>query len=59
MGVILDSDTLSILQWRSQPECGRLEQRLSQLSDDDVFTILQDYRAMDAMPSDVFLALKL
>ena len=40
MTVILDSDLLSILQRRSEPECGRLEYRLSQLSDEDVFTTI-------------------
>ena len=44
MSVILDSDMLSILQRRSEPECGRLEQRLSQLSDGDVFTTIVTFQ---------------
>ena len=44
MAVILDSDVLSILQRRSQPACGRLEQRLSQLPDDDVFTTIISFQ---------------
>ncbi|MEO8496982.1 MAG: hypothetical protein ABI614_18075 [Planctomycetota bacterium] len=44
MAVILDSDVLSILQRRSEPACGRLEQRLSQLPDDDVLTTIVTFQ---------------
>jgi tRNA(fMet)-specific endonuclease VapC len=44
MAVILDSDMLSILQRRSEPACGRLEQRLGQLSDTDVFTTIVSFQ---------------
>ena len=40
MAVILDSDMLSILQRRSELECDRLEERLRQLPDEDVFTTI-------------------
>jgi tRNA(fMet)-specific endonuclease VapC len=40
MAVILDSDLLSILQRRSEPEYKRLEYRLSQLSNEEVFTTI-------------------
>jgi hypothetical protein len=44
MAVILDSDMLSILQRRSEPACGHLEQRLGQLSDTDVFTTIVSFQ---------------
>jgi tRNA(fMet)-specific endonuclease VapC len=44
MAVILDSDLLSILQRRSEPECAQLEYRLSQISDDDVFTTIVTFQ---------------
>ena len=44
MAVILDSDMLSILQRRSEPACGRLEQRLGQLSENDVFTTIVSFQ---------------
>lgn len=44
MAVILDSDALSILQRRSEPACGRLEQRLNQLPDDDVVTTIATFQ---------------
>jgi tRNA(fMet)-specific endonuclease VapC len=40
MAVILDSDLLSILQRQSEPECGRLEYRLSQVPAEEVFTTI-------------------
>jgi tRNA(fMet)-specific endonuclease VapC len=43
MAVILDSDMLSILQRRSEG-CGRLEQRLGQLPDEDVFTTIVTFQ---------------
>jgi tRNA(fMet)-specific endonuclease VapC len=42
--VILDSDLLSILQRRTEPECGRLERRLNQLLKDDVFTTIVTFQ---------------
>jgi len=44
MAVILDSDMVSILQQRSEPACGRLEQRLSQLPDEDVLTTIVSFQ---------------
>ena len=44
MAAILDSDMLSILQRRSEPACGRLEERLSQLPDQDVFTTIVTFQ---------------
>ena len=44
MAVVLDSDILSILQRRSEPACGRLEQRLSQLPDEEVFTTIVTFQ---------------
>ena len=40
MAVILDSDSLSILQRQSGDACENLERRLSQLADEDVFTTI-------------------
>jgi tRNA(fMet)-specific endonuclease VapC len=44
MAVILDSDMLSILQRRSEPACGRLERRLGQLPDNEVFTTIVSFQ---------------
>jgi tRNA(fMet)-specific endonuclease VapC len=44
MAVILDSDMLSILQRRSEPACGHLEQRLRQLPVADVFTTIVTFQ---------------
>jgi len=44
VAAILDSDMLSILQRRSEPACGRLEQRLSRLPDDEVFTTIVTFQ---------------
>ena len=44
MAVILDSDALSILQRRSQPACSRLENRLSQVPEEDVFTTIESFQ---------------
>lgn len=41
MGVILDSDVLSILQ---QPACSQLEKRLDQLADDEVATTIVSFQ---------------
>jgi len=44
MAVILDSDMLTILQRRSQRACARLEQRLDQVPDEDVFTTIVSFQ---------------
>jgi tRNA(fMet)-specific endonuclease VapC len=44
MAAILDSDVLSILQRRSEPECIRLENRLGEISSADVFTTIVTFQ---------------
>jgi tRNA(fMet)-specific endonuclease VapC len=40
MPVVLDTDHLSVLQWREEPACGRLLERLHQMPPDDVATTI-------------------
>jgi tRNA(fMet)-specific endonuclease VapC len=44
MPVILDTDLLTILQSGSRPACDRLESRLSELDDTDVYTTIVSYQ---------------
>lgn len=40
MAVVLDTDHLSVLQWREEPACQRLLARLDQLPPDDIATTI-------------------
>jgi tRNA(fMet)-specific endonuclease VapC len=42
--VLLDTDHLSILQWREQPACDRLLSRLDQLPPDDIATSIVSFQ---------------
>jgi tRNA(fMet)-specific endonuclease VapC len=44
MPVVLDTDHLSILQWREEPACSRLRERLKQLPADDVATTIISFQ---------------
>src|SRR5947209_557651 len=44
MPVVLDTDHLSILQWREEPACHRLLARLDQLPPDDVATTIISFQ---------------
>jgi tRNA(fMet)-specific endonuclease VapC len=41
--VLLDTDHLSVLQWKEQPACDRLLARLDQLSPDDIATSIVSF----------------
>ncbi|HTU92451.1 MAG TPA: type II toxin-antitoxin system VapC family toxin [Gemmataceae bacterium] len=43
MPVVLDTDHLSVLQWREEPACSRLRARLRQLPADDVATTILSF----------------
>ena len=43
MPVVLDTDHLSILQWREQPACDRLLARLAKLAPDDIATTIVSF----------------
>jgi tRNA(fMet)-specific endonuclease VapC len=42
--VLLDTDHLSILQWREQPACSRLLARLDQVPADDIATTIVSFQ---------------
>jgi tRNA(fMet)-specific endonuclease VapC len=44
VAVLLDTDHLSILQWREQPACDRLLSRLDQLPPDDIATSIVSFQ---------------
>ena len=44
MPVLLDTDHLSVLQWREQPACDRLLERLDQLAPDDIATSIVSFQ---------------
>jgi tRNA(fMet)-specific endonuclease VapC len=44
MAVVLDTDHLSVLQWREQPACDRLLARLDPLPPDDVATTIISFQ---------------
>jgi tRNA(fMet)-specific endonuclease VapC len=44
MAVVLDTDHLSVLQWREQPACDRLLARLDALPPDDVATTIISFQ---------------
>src|SRR5579875_1316278 len=44
MPVVLDTDHLSVLQWREEPACSRLLARLKQLPADDVATTILSFQ---------------
>jgi tRNA(fMet)-specific endonuclease VapC len=44
MPVVLDTDHLSVLQWREEPACSRLLARLNQLPPDDVATTIISFQ---------------
>jgi tRNA(fMet)-specific endonuclease VapC len=44
MPVVLDTDHLSVLQWREEPACSRLLARLQQLPADDVATTILSFQ---------------
>jgi tRNA(fMet)-specific endonuclease VapC len=44
VAVLLDTDHLSILQWREQPACDRLLSRLDQLPPDDIGTSIVSFQ---------------
>ena len=44
MPVVLDTDHLSILQWREQPACERLLKRLAELAPDDIATTIVSFQ---------------
>jgi tRNA(fMet)-specific endonuclease VapC len=41
--VLLDTDHLSVLEWREQPACDRLVKRLDQLPPDDIATSIVSF----------------
>ena len=43
MPVVLDTDHLSILQWREQPACDRLLARLANSAPDDIATTIVSF----------------
>ena len=44
MAVLLDTDNITILQRRIQPECSRLQDRLDQLPPDDIGTTIVTFQ---------------
>jgi tRNA(fMet)-specific endonuclease VapC len=44
MAVVLDTDHLSVLQWREEPACRRLLARLDQLPPDDIATTIVSFQ---------------
>ncbi|HEY7152945.1 MAG TPA: type II toxin-antitoxin system VapC family toxin [Gemmataceae bacterium] len=44
MPVVLDTDHLSVLQWRAEPACSRLLARLDQLAADDMATTIVSFQ---------------
>lgn len=66
MPVLLDTDHLSVLQWREQPACDRLLARLDKLAPDDIATTIvsfheqiqgwQAYLARARKPEQIVLA---
>lgn len=44
MPVLLDTDHLSILEWKEQPACNRLLERLDRLAPDDIATSIVSFQ---------------
>jgi tRNA(fMet)-specific endonuclease VapC len=44
MPVVLDTDHLSVLQWREEPACSRLLERLDHLAADDIATTIVSFQ---------------